>query len=167
MIGTRRCWREIEEIDQSAHSHRRLPVRSRRYELEAEIGPVFNCHCQFCRKVHGAAFTTVAFVPRSAFRWVSESPDVAEWRTPGGSVRHFCAVCASPLCNHPREEDLLCLVVASLDDPSVASPWVHLNTESKTPWFEIADDLPQFETGPTPEEWVALAREHRATSSGS
>ncbi len=131
-----------------------------RYELAAEIGPVFNCHCQFCRRIHGAPFTTIALVPRSGLRWLEDSQDPAQFRTPGGSLRHFCGVCASPICNHPAEPELLCLVVSSLDDESGVAPWAHFNTESKAPWFAINDDLPQFEKNPTPEDWAALARDH-------
>jgi len=129
-----------------------------RYELAAEIGPVFNCHCRFCRRIHGAAFTTIALVPRSGFQWSADSSEPAQFKTPGGSIRHFCGVCASPVCNHPLAPELLCLVVGSLDDDSEFAPWAHFNTESKAPWFTIHDDLPQFETVPTPQEWAALAR---------
>ena len=129
-----------------------------RYELTGELGPVFHCHCRFCRQIHGAAFTTIALVPRSALRWLARSANATQFRTPCGSLRHFCGTCASPLCNHPLEPDLLCLVVASLDDESQTRPWAHFNTESKAPWFLIQDELPQFETGPTPEQWARLVR---------
>ncbi len=128
-----------------------------RYEVTSELGPVFNCHCRFCRQVHGAPFTTIALVPRAAFRWLPGSAEASQFRTPGGSLRHFCGVCASPVCNHPREPHLLCLVVPSLDEESGVEPWAHLNTESKAPWFTIQDQLPQFRAGPTPEEWASLA----------
>lgn len=137
-----------------------------RYELTAELGPVFNCHCRFCRQVHGAAFTTIALMPRSGLQWSAGSQEAARFETPRGSIRHFCGVCASPVCNLPFEEKLLCLVVSSLDAPEDVAPWAHFNIESKAPWFGIQDDLPQFETGPTPEEWAALieSRELRARS---
>lgn len=129
-----------------------------RYELSADLGPVINCHCRFCRQVHGAVFTTVAIVPRSAFRWKPESTRPAKYRTPHGSMRHFCSICASPICNHSLEPEALCLVVASLDDDSTVRPWAHVNLESKAPWFVPEDDLPKFQGDPTPEEWAALAR---------
>ena len=131
-----------------------------RYDLTGDLGPVFNCHCRFCRQIHGAAFTTIAMVPRSNFQWSPGSSEASQFKTPGGSVRNFCGVCATPVCNLPREENLLCLVVASLDDDSELAPWAHFNIESKAPWFTIADDLPQFEAGPTPEEWAELAHNH-------
>lgn len=129
-----------------------------RYEVDAEIGPVFNCHCRFCRQIHGAAFTTIAIVPRAAFRWSAGSAQATQYRTPRGSVRHFCGVCASPICNHPLEPNLLCLVVASLDDDAKVAPWAHVNLESKAPWFEPRDGLPKFQADPTREEWTTLAR---------
>jgi hypothetical protein len=135
-----------------------------RYELTAELGPVFHCHCRFCRQIHGAAFTTIALVPRSALRWAPGSAEAATYETPLGSVRHFCGVCTSPICNHPLEPDLLCLVVTSLDDDSHVEPWAHFNTEAKAPWFAIQDALPQFATGPTPAEWAVLARSRSATA---
>ncbi len=131
-----------------------------RYEVTEELGLVFNCHCRFCRQIHGAAFTTIALVPRSAFRWASGSALPAQFRTPMGSLRHFCGACASPVCNYPVEPNLLCLVVSSLDDESAVQPCAHFNTESKAPWFTIQDELPQFAAGPTPEQWTALVRAH-------
>jgi hypothetical protein len=133
-----------------------------RYELAAELGPVFNCHCRFCRQIHGAAFTTIAIVPRAAFRWDEPSETLARYRTPRGSVRHFCGTCASPICNHPLDPNALCLVVASLDDDSGVKPWAHFNLESKAPWFVPRDDLPRFDAEPTREEWAALARARAA-----
>lgn len=128
-----------------------------RYTLAADLGPVFNCHCRFCRQIHGAAFATVAIVPRSAFCWTSGSTVPAQYRTARGSLRHFCGACASPICNHPLEPEALCLVVASLDDDAVVEPWAHVNLESKARWFVPNDDLPKFQGDPTPAEWAALA----------
>ncbi len=132
-----------------------------RYEVSGDLGPVFNCHCRFCRQVHGAAFTTIALIPRAAFRWSESSAEPSRFVTPLGSVRHFCGDCASPVCNHAREPELLGLVVSSLDEELDTRPWAHLNTESKAPWYEITDDLPQYKTGPDPAEMQRLARLNR------
>ena len=37
-----------------------------RYELEGDLGPLVNCHCQYCRRAHGAAFATVSWADASA-----------------------------------------------------------------------------------------------------
>jgi hypothetical protein len=132
-----------------------------RYEITGEPDFVFNCHCPFCRQVHGAPFTTVAIFARAVFAWTAASAEPARWVTPLGSVRHFCGVCASPVCNHPREPELLCLVVASLDRELGTRPWAHVNTESKATWHEIGDSIPQFATFPNRSELQTLARRKR------
>jgi hypothetical protein len=132
-----------------------------RYAVSGEPSTVFNCHCRFCRQVHGAAFTTVAIFARDAFQWAAASREPARFVTPLGSVRHFCGACASPICNHPREPGIVCLVIASLDVELASPPWAHVNTESKATWLEIGDTIPQFATFPSPSEMEMLVRRNR------
>jgi hypothetical protein len=129
------------------------------YSVTHRFGPVINCHCTFCRRVHGAAFTTVAFVPRGALDWVRGEDAVAVYRTPLGNRRHFCGMCASPLFNTGGAGELAAIVVGSLQDAEQPAPWVHVNTETQAPWHRICDGLPEFLTWPKAEELRALARE--------
>lgn len=131
-----------------------------RYEVAGPLGPVAHCHCTFCRRVHGAAFTTVALVPAAAVSWQSSSGEPSRFRTPLGNVRHFCGLCAAPLWNRAPAEGLAAVVVASLAAEFQPSPWMHVNTESKAPWFTINDPLPQFLEWPAPLELEALLRLH-------
>lgn len=39
------------------------------YEVEAELSAIAHCHCETCRKAHGAAFSSIGAVPKAAFRW--------------------------------------------------------------------------------------------------
>ncbi len=133
------------------------------YQLVGEFAPVVNCHCSFCRRVHGAAFTTVAFLPATGFSWLSSPERPSTYTTPAGNVRHFCGRCASPVCNLRPGVDVACVVVASLLEEHQLPPWAHVNTESKAPWYKIADGLPQFREWPTPDELRELAREHGST----
>jgi hypothetical protein len=131
-----------------------------RYEISGPFGPIWNCHCAFCRRIHGAAFTTVAIMARSAFRWNDASAPPTTFETPMGSVRHFCGNCATPICNFPSEPAILCLVVASLDDDLEESPWAHVNLESRAPWFHFGDDLPQFSADPDDKAFAELIEKH-------
>jgi hypothetical protein len=130
-----------------------------RYEVRGPLGGVVNCHCRFCRRVHGAAFTTVTFIGAQNFVWQTPPERAARYQTPLGSVRHFCGVCASPIFNLSRELELGGLVTNSLDGEQPA-PWAHLNVESKLPWLVIGDSLPQFQAFPRPAELVELYRRH-------
>ncbi len=133
------------------------------YEVSGDLAPVVNCHCSFCRRVHGAAFTTVAFLPKDAFSWLPPNGELGTFTTPGGNLRHFCACCSTPILNCRPGVNVACLVVSSLMEEFQPKPWFHVNTESKSPWPPITDDLPQFETWPTPEEVRAFAKVHRTT----
>ena len=61
----------------------------------------------------------------------------------------FCRVCGARLFNrsasHPEATSL---VVTSLSPEPAVAPVAHMNTESKAPWYEILDDLPQFASFP-------------------
>jgi len=119
-----------------------------RYALGGDLGPVANCHCRNCRLVHGAAFSTVALVSDADLRVTSGGELVREYQTGTGS-RFFCDRCGGRLFNrNDSRPGLTALVVATLDEEPTALPLVHINVESKAPWYEILDDLPRFETLP-------------------
>ena len=121
-----------------------------RYELTAPLGPAVNCHCQFCRRAHGAAFATVAMVQSDALRILGGADLVRERRTPGVGTRAFCRECATRLYNRPDSTaSITMLVVATLDDQSQVRPSMHINLESKAPWYEIEDVLPRFDGLPS------------------
>lgn len=130
-----------------------------RYRFEGPFGPVANCHCVFCRRVHGAAFTTVALVDPDRFTWLSPVENASIYTTPQGAVRYFCGQCASPIFNYSPILELGALLTNSLDSPQPA-PWLHANLESKLPWLLISDGLPQFQTWPTPEQLRMLVESH-------
>ncbi len=128
------------------------------YAVSGDLAPVINCHCGFCRRVHGAPFTTVAFLPVSGLARLPSSAEPSRFTTALGNVRHFCPRCSTPVYNTRPGVNVACLVVSSLAEEFQPSPWFHVNTESKAPWFEIGDDLPRFETWPSPREVREFAR---------
>ena len=118
-----------------------------RYELEGELPPLVNCHCRFCRRAHGAAFVTLGWVRAAALRVVSGEELLERFAVARG-YRSFCRRCGTRLWNGSRDADFLSLVVGTLDDADHAGPVLHLNLESKAPWYEIHDDLPRYDRSP-------------------
>jgi len=114
------------------------------YELSGEIGPLVNCHCQFCRRAHGAAFVTITWVRYDALRFHTGADAVREFRTEGVGQRCFCERCGTRLYNRAESNsDFVALVIASLDRDPAEGPVVHVNVESKAGWYDILDGLPQ------------------------
>jgi hypothetical protein len=118
-----------------------------RYELEGELPPLVNCHCQFCRRAHGAAFATIAWVPSSSFRFTA-GEELAHRSNHGHGFRCFCRSCGTRLFNGMVDGPFITLIIASLEEAPEKGPSMHINLESKAPWYEITDDLPQYQTVP-------------------
>ena len=56
-----------------------------------------------------------------------------------------CAKCGSLLFSVVREGEWVHVALGSLVDEPGMRPTKHIFVGSKAPWFEITDDLPQFE----------------------
>ncbi len=111
-----------------------------RYELAGDVDRLTNCHCQFCRRAHGAAFATTALVATKDLRVIAGEDVIV--RHEG---RHFCGACGTRLYNRGQSSPgATSLVVASLDEDPTESPVAHVNVESKAAWYEILDDKPQY-----------------------
>ena len=134
-----------------------------RYTVVGELAPVFNCHCHFCRRVHGAAFTTLGYVSSTAIRWHASSGEPSSYRTTTGNDRCFCGRCSTLVYNHAPAIGLACVVVGSLAEDAQPPAWAHINTESKSGHFKISDGLPSFLAWPEPRALRQLARSHAAT----
>jgi hypothetical protein len=60
----------------------------------------------------------------------------------------FCVVCGSSLFTEKPLKGLVHLRLGTLMDSPSLMPQAHVLVGSKAPWFEIADNLPQFEDLP-------------------
>jgi hypothetical protein len=118
-----------------------------RYEVDSFLR-VVNCHCSMCRKATGAAFRTRARVLLDAFRWLRGEELVSRYASSPGEERTFCRVCGSTLPTFFRDRPELGLPLGTLDEDPGVRPSAHVWVDSKAPWWEITDDLPQFAEGP-------------------
>ncbi|MEW6019075.1 MAG: GFA family protein [Pseudomonadota bacterium] len=67
------------------------------YEVEADLAAIVHCHCETCRKAHGAAFSSIGAIPRAAFRWVRGAEQLGAYESSPGKIRRFCANCGSQM----------------------------------------------------------------------
>jgi len=120
-----------------------------RYAIDGKIGPALNCHCSMCRKVTGAAFRSRVAVPSSSFKWISGEGLLTRYESSPGTIRTFCRVCGATLASFFDDNpNTLGLAMGTLDDDPGVRPAFHVFTGSKASWFEITDDLAQFDTFP-------------------
>jgi hypothetical protein len=107
-----------------------------------------HCHCSMCRRQHGAAFSTFGAVVAERFRWASGEERLRHYQGPHVR-RTFCGTCGSTLAavDH-RWPELVWIAAGTLDKDPGARPLYHIHVDSKAPWFEIHDPLPQYPTTP-------------------
>ena len=115
-----------------------------RYEVRGPLGPATHCHCSMCRKAHGAAFGSYARVQRSDFVLLSGADDIASYQSSPEVTRTFCRRCGSTLqFIRATRPNTFSLALGTLDDDPGVRPSMHIHIESKVPWLDINDGIPQ------------------------
>jgi hypothetical protein len=113
---------------------------------------MYQCHCSRCRKSRSAAHGANVFYKLDNFRWTRGEQNVAEYQLP--EAKHFgAAFCRTCGASTPRVSATRGMVVApagALDTDPGMKPMAHIFVQSKAPWFEITDAIPQFAEMPPP-----------------
>ena len=115
-----------------------------RYNVADEFLYASNCHCSRCRAATGSAFKPFAGIEREKLE-ITNGADglliVGEETL--NDTR--CAKCGSLLFSVVRDGAFVHVALGSLVDMPSMRPTKHIFVGSKAPWFEITDDLPQFD----------------------
>ena len=123
-----------------------------RFEVEAPLIRANHCHCSRCRRHSGTAVCTQARVRREQFRLVAGAELIRVYRGNAGgdgfAVKAFCSVCGSSLFGGtwPEGPQVSIRLGAFDDDPGIR-PQFHTFVDSRAPWDEITDGLPQYPGG--------------------
>jgi hypothetical protein len=115
-----------------------------RYRVADEFRYSMNCHCSRCRAATGSAFKAMAGIERGKLELtdggdrllVHGDEDLNDTR---------CVACGSLLYSVVRDGEYVHVALGSLVDTPTIRPTHHIFVGSKAPWYEITDDLPQFE----------------------
>jgi hypothetical protein len=128
-----------------------------KYSIDDDLKFVVNCHCRFCSKAHGAAFTTLLIMPFNRFEVVEGQTLLSSYEIKTlNSLRVFCGQCGTRLYNHSPSKGMISLIVATLETNAELRPLAHINVGSKCSWYQIADELPQFSSSPSSSEFGQL-----------
>ncbi|HEX3268309.1 MAG TPA: GFA family protein [Gaiellaceae bacterium] len=115
-----------------------------RYRVADEFLYASNCHCSRCRAATGSAFKPFAGIERDKLE-LADGHDRLLIVGEEGLNDTRCAACGSLLFSVVADGDYVHVALGSLVDAPSLRPTKHIFVGSKAPWFEITDDLPQFE----------------------
>jgi len=121
-----------------------------KFEVSEVVGPFEFCHCDRCRKVSGSAFMADVYAKREGFRFLQGLDKIKVYdapilEKPPAYRSCFCGVCGCPVPDPKSTAILLAIPAGSLDESPNLKPDKHIFTDFKAPWFEIKDELPQFD----------------------
>jgi hypothetical protein len=124
-----------------------------RYEIRGTIPDAGSCHCLMCRRSHGAAFATFGTVDPADFHWTCGEEFVSVYESSPGEGRLFCSICGSKL-GASENGVVNSVTLGTVDGDPEIRPRSHIFVGSKASWYEINDDLPQFEDWPPGDDWA-------------
>ena len=125
------------------------------YKVDGDLVDYCHCHCSICRRLHGAAFVTWGGVSRGQFSYTSGEEHLKAYPFSERSDSLFCEHCGSRvLVDFRPETDMLYITMGTVDGDVHCPPGFHQFVGSKAPWFEITDDLPQYDGWSDQDAWV-------------
>jgi hypothetical protein len=115
-----------------------------RYTVADEFVYAANCHCSRCRAATGSAFKAFAGIEREKLE-ITDGADVVALFGEEDLNDTRCGACGSFLFSVVRDGAFVHVAMGSLVDVPTIRPTEHILVGSKAAWFEITDDLPQFD----------------------
>src|SRR5262245_59680362 len=115
-----------------------------RYEVSGPLTGVTYCHCSKCRRWHGhvGAYTAA---DRDACR-LTEARGLKWHVVSPGVTRGFCAECGSSVLYDEKPDPKMGICAGTLDAPTGVREKAHIFAASKGDYYDIAGDLPRYDT---------------------
>ena len=118
-----------------------------RYRLTSEPLFIHCCHCLNCQRQTGSAFVINLLIETDRVEVLTREPQPVDVpRDDGTAQRIFrCPTCQVAVFSEYGWPELRFVRGGTLDQPSAATPDVHIFTKSKLAWVELPDNTPAFE----------------------
>lgn len=117
------------------------------YQVSDEFEYAMNCHCSNCRRATGSAFKPIGGVRSDKLTVLHGKEQLMNVGDSDAYDAH-CRICGSFLYSIVRNGEYAHIALGSLIDSPSVKPTHHIFVGSKASWFDISDDLPQYEELP-------------------
>ncbi|KAA9133585.1 GFA family protein [Marinihelvus fidelis] len=113
------------------------------FEVAAPSKWCAHCHCESCRRYHGAGYVTWAGFDVRGFR-VTRGEDALRWyESSRDAERGFCGLCGSSmLFRSERSPGEMHIALGSLDGAIDRAPQAHVFFDTHVDWVAIDRELP-------------------------
>ncbi len=120
------------------------------FEVSEPLKLARNCHCSRCRQGRSTAHACNGFTSFEAVTFTSGDDRLKSFKVPDARffTQVFCKKCSSLLPRKDAERKISIIPLGSLDtDPGIKTG-DHIFTDDKAGWYEITDELPQYNQSP-------------------
>lgn len=115
-----------------------------RFDVDLPTKWVVHCHCNLCRRAHGAAFVTWVSVPEAQFRLHDPDKRFVTYKSSAEAERGFCSRCGTTfLFRSTRWPGEVHLTRANFTSPIDRAPQAHVFYDTHVDWFAVNDELKQ------------------------
>lgn len=114
------------------------------YQVADDFAYAMNCHCSGCRRATGSAFKPMAGISIERIAVVAGKDHLMRYGDDAAHDLH-CGTCGSFLYSVVRDGTFAHVSMGTLVDTPGIRPTTHIFVGSKADWFEITDDLPQYQ----------------------
>lgn len=114
------------------------------YEVADEFAYAVNCHCSNCRRTTGSAFKPLAGIEIEKIKIIDGAENTMSYGDEAAKYMH-CGTCGSLLYAVVKNGTYAHVTMGTLVDTPSIRPTHHVFVGSKAEWFEITDDLPQYD----------------------
>lgn len=124
-----------------------------KYKISGEALRFYNCHCNRCRKVTGAAHASNLLVkPESSLSWESGEDMLQSYKVPEAERFYnlFCKKCGSPMPKVVPELGAVIIPAGSLDSDAPMAPNGNIFWDSRAEWTCDAGEVPTYAEYPLP-----------------
>lgn len=120
------------------------------FSLNETFRRVHHCHCSRCRKARAAAHATNGITSADAVEFAHGADNVKFFKLAGAKYysQAFCKTCGSGVPQIDESRGIAFTPLGVLDDLPSRGPDDHIFVGSKASWFEITDQLQQFDKMP-------------------
>ena len=110
-----------------------------RYEVSGPVLQIAACHCNLCRRMSGAAFTTYLLVRNEDFTLFSGQSMLSRVSLTERMTKHFCAHCGAPIFNSNAavHAGLAMLYLGTVVGSEEFAPRIDIFCDDKLPWVVL------------------------------
>lgn len=125
------------------------------FEILLPVKGVVNCHCNMCRQLSGADYTTWVSISEKQFYITQGGDDLTEFGVSENVSQYFCSICGTRLVTtDKRYPGIFGILRGVIHDDLPNRPSADYFVSNKAAWIKLCSGLPRFggETGFEPLE---------------